>query len=82
MLFISLWTCLAWCMLMFGPGETVLHQGSLLPSVLLGAAGMIGYFSISPLLGWLALGLQGAVLLHVYVVYSLQAFHKAWLGLR
>jgi len=79
MLYISLWTCLAWCLLMFGPGETVVHQGSLLLPLLLGVAGMIGYCSMSPLLGWLALCLNGAVFWHIYVVYSLQVFRGTWI---
>jgi len=79
MLYISLWICLVWCLLMFIPGETVVHQGSLLPPMLLSVAGMIGYCSISPLLGWLAFFLNGAVFWRVYVVYSLEVFRANWL---
>jgi hypothetical protein len=39
---------LIWCAMMFGPGTTVIHQGSLLNIIFLFAAGAVGLIALAP----------------------------------
>ncbi len=74
-------TILVWCLLMFGPATTVIHQGNY-ATVLLGfAACVLALWSVSPRLAQVVIGLQVVSTVVVYgVVIDTQTESRAWIG--
>ncbi len=66
-----LWLCtgmtlLVWCLLIFGPGGTIVHQGCYFTEIAAFAAGVLGLWALSPLL---ALLFTAAHILFTFVMY-------------
>lgn len=66
-----LWLCagmtlLVWCLLLFGPGGTIVHQGCYFTEIAAFAAGVLGLWAFSPLL---ALLFTAAHVLFTLVIY-------------
>lgn len=62
-------TTTVWCLLMFGPGTTVIHQGTYVTVLLAFAGSILAMWALSP---WLALGvgsIQILINLLLYVVF-------------
>jgi hypothetical protein len=69
-LFFALVNVVVWVLLMFGPGTTVLHQGSYVPVLLLSAALGAGIWSLSAFVGRLVFLLQAAWFFLAWVILS------------
>ena len=57
----------AWCLIMFGPGATIIHQGSLATMMLFFVAAGIYMASLAERLAWAIAGFQMVVLLPIFV---------------
>ena len=62
-------TILIWCLLMFGPSTTVIHQGSYAVNLLSYAGSVLALWALSPRLAWVVSGLQIALNFLLYVMY-------------
>lgn len=62
----SLATLAVWVVLMFGPATTLIHQGSLVPLVVMWAIPVLGLIRAFPLLFWPFLALQFSALIAVW----------------
>jgi hypothetical protein len=60
-----------WCLVMFGPGTTIIHQGSLATMLLLFLAFGIYLASLAPRLVWVALAIQALAILPIFVLGKL-----------
>jgi hypothetical protein len=63
-----------WCLVMFSPGSTLIHQGSLATMLLLFLAFGIYLASLAPRLAWVALTVQ------ILVIFPIFVFGKSLLG--
>lgn len=63
-------TYVVWSLLMFGPGTTVIHQGSHFIEVMALALGVLGWWSISPRLAAAVVAITAAFTLYLYLRYT------------
>ena len=61
-------TCAVWVLLMFGPGTTLVHQGTYLTMILAFVGGILALWAVSPWLAWTLGGVQILLDLSLYFV--------------
>jgi len=61
-----------WCLIMFGAGSTIIHQGSLATMLLLFLALGIYLAALAPHLAWATLAIQTIAILPIFVLGKLQ----------
>lgn len=70
LLIVVLATYVVWCLIMFGPDSTVIHQGPHVIVVLAFALGVLGWWSLSARLAAAVVGVTAAFTLYVYLRYT------------
>lgn len=65
----AFFTVFFWCLIMFGPGTTVVHQGSYAANLMAMAAAVVAFYSLSPFLSWLLASAQVAITFLLYGAY-------------
>lgn len=63
-------TYVIWCLIMFDPGTTVIHQGSYFIEVMALTLGVLGWWSLSPRLAAAVVGVTAACTLYLYVRFT------------